>query len=470
MTTPPVTTPPVVQIIDNGETGHASNGFVIFGAGHKSDLAYTAAGSGSSVSTWTFNVTPGRYKVSSTWVAHANRATDAPYTVYDGSAIAGQKDVNQEIAPNDFAYAGSQWEDIVTVDVTGTTLKVTLSNDANQYVIADAVRIESIGAATTPVVTPPTTPPVTPPPVTAPPVTTTAVVQIVDNGDATHAANGFTAFAAGHKSDLGYAASGSGSSASTWTFTVTPGRYKVATTWVPHVNRATDAPFTVYDGTTIVGQADLNQELAPNDLTDAGSSWENIATVDVTGTTLRVTLTNAANQYVIADAVRIESVSTTLLAAEQSVPKHASVTKVEQDEIDTALESAIVFWASQGASNSALDALRHINVVVTDLPGRTLGLAANGSIYLDHDAAGFGWTTQDDEEGRISLNDVVTHELGHLLGHDHDSQHQIMTPAIEPVEHSHADALEYHNADESKELHIHLLFGSDEFLEDLFDN
>ena len=87
-----------------------------------------------------------------------------------------------------------------------------------------------------------------------------------------------------------------------------PGQYEVAATWSTHANRATDAPYTVFSGSTSVGTVDLNQELAPNDFTDEGVGWENLGTFTINSSTLKVQLSNAANEYVIADAVRIKKV------------------------------------------------------------------------------------------------------------------------------------------------------------------
>ena len=79
--------------------------------------------------------------VFATWAAHQNRATDAPYTVLDGAVELGTFDLNQQIAPNDRTEAGTVWEDLGTFTVTGSSLVVELTNDANGYVIADAIAI-----------------------------------------------------------------------------------------------------------------------------------------------------------------------------------------------------------------------------------------------------------------------------------------------------------------------------------------
>ena len=92
-----------------------------------------------------------------------------------------------------------------------------------------------------------------------------------------------------------------------WTFTVTPGRYRVSTTWTAHSNRPTNAPYTILDGNTEVATVAVNQRQAPNDLNDAGSAWENLGSQhNILGTTLVVELSDAGNGYAIADAVRIE--------------------------------------------------------------------------------------------------------------------------------------------------------------------
>ncbi|MEZ6053309.1 MAG: hypothetical protein R3C02_18280, partial [Planctomycetaceae bacterium] len=73
----------------------------------------------------------------------ANRATDAPFTAYNGvgGPVLGSIDVNKQQAPNDFSSFGGNWKNLMTVLVTEGTLVVELTNEADGYVIADAIRV-----------------------------------------------------------------------------------------------------------------------------------------------------------------------------------------------------------------------------------------------------------------------------------------------------------------------------------------
>ncbi|HUE73928.1 MAG TPA: hypothetical protein VMP01_23815, partial [Pirellulaceae bacterium] len=100
-------------------------------------------------------------------------------------------------------------------------------------------------------------------------------------------------------------------------------------------------------------------------------------------------------------------------------------------QADPLLTEAVARWAAAGADTSALGS---IQINIADLSGAALGLASGDAIWLDANAAGWGWfvdaTPWDDSEfstpgnqgemNRMDLLTAVMHELGHVLGHDHD--------------------------------------------------
>ncbi len=282
------------HIVDDGDPGFATVGawnLTPLANGRENDLQNHVAGTGSDTATWTFTGLHSwhQYLVSATWFEHPNRATNSPFTIFDGTGgpMLDTVLINQKEAPNDFTDLGSDWEQLAVVTITGTELVVQLTDDANGYVIADAIHIQLVDQFPG---------------------------RVIDNGDA-----GFSATAGwtpspvsnGYEDDLLNAPTGDGSTIATWTFAgLVPGAYRVSTTWFAHPNRATDAPYTIYDGATPLVTIDLNQELAPDDATAFLGDWEFLDAVLIHSGTLTVELTNDANEFVIADAVRIERLDT----------------------------------------------------------------------------------------------------------------------------------------------------------------
>ena len=121
-----------------------------------------------------------------------------------------------------------------------------------------------------------------------------------------------------------------------------------------------------------------------------------------------------------------------------------------------------------------------VTVEVVDLPGDLLGRTSAGTIQLDVDAAGYGWfidtTPGNDREfslqlsptefaapvdsaaaGHVDLLTVVMHELGHVLGHGHDSTGSVMDSslplgrrrlAVDIADYNHDDAIKTALVDE----------------------
>jgi len=185
---------PSTIIVDNPDgvavgtwpTSTNTSGF--FGANYQ----FHATGTGANTFTWT-PVIPSSdsYDVYARWTAHSNRASDAKYTVTHAAGTT-QVVVNQKLNNGTWILLGT-----FTMD-PGQGHNVSLTDDANGFVIADAVKVVPAGAL----------------PNTA-----------------------------------------------TWTPVVpAAGSYKVFARWTAHPNRATDAKYTVlHDGGTTLVTIDQQQ-------------------------------------------------------------------------------------------------------------------------------------------------------------------------------------------------------------------
>ena len=84
------------------------------------------------------------YTVAANWTSYRNRATNARYeVVYEsesGQLIEEQFTVDQ-------TTGGGQWQELGRVVPSSSSLSVTLSNDADGYVIADAVKLQAASAS-----------------------------------------------------------------------------------------------------------------------------------------------------------------------------------------------------------------------------------------------------------------------------------------------------------------------------------
>ncbi len=138
-----------VRIIDNGSPGFQTTGKwtgPFSGQGFQNDVHFSYPDDQDSA-TWTFNgLSDGTYRVSATWSTHDNRATNTPFTVLDGSVKRDTIRVNQQLAPSaDVVVNGVNFQDLGTFDIVNGTLVVRINDDANGFVIADAIRIERDG-------------------------------------------------------------------------------------------------------------------------------------------------------------------------------------------------------------------------------------------------------------------------------------------------------------------------------------
>jgi hypothetical protein len=150
---------------------------------------------------------------------------------------------------------------------------------------------------------------------------------------------------------------------------------------------------------------------------------------------------------------RAFAAATTLVAS--GTPGSSIAAPLSETALAGVFEAAKQRWAdtlSSGASS-----LANVHFGVADLSGSILGVTVGDTLFVDADAAGFGWfvdaTPLDDTEfwvrrgellarmgtearGRMDLLSVVMHELGHVLGRDHEADgvmRETLAPGVRTV-------------------------------------
>ena len=145
--------PAPASTVERGGSGYTQSGSWSSQSGGFSGTFSTAAGGTSSSAAWTIAVSPSNSgkgtELSATWTASQGNATDATFTIYDGTqasgTILGTATVNQSEAPTGASVGGFQFQELgvffPTLSSSGTgTLTVVLSaTSANSRVVADAI-------------------------------------------------------------------------------------------------------------------------------------------------------------------------------------------------------------------------------------------------------------------------------------------------------------------------------------------
>jgi hypothetical protein len=140
-------------------------------------------------------------------------------------------------------------------------------------------------------------------------------------------------------------------------------------------------------------------------------------------------------------------------------------TNLTDTELEALAAAAINRLIAAGANSAQLALLNSVSFQIVDLAGAQLGSAGAGVVQIDINGAGHGYFVDDsplddsefallaaggglqaDEDsaafGRIDLLSAVLHELGHILGHDHDDEDGLMGATLETgVRHTDLDAL-----------------------------
>ncbi len=104
----------------------------------------------------------------------------------------------------------------------------------------------------------------------------------------------------------------------------------------------------------------------------------------------------------------------------------SSATVLTDTHLAPIVAEARALWSrALGAADPRMTALDTVQVVVGSLPEGRLGVTIGHQIFIDYNAAGYGWFTDGSlgarvEAGRMDLLTVVAHELGNAMGFAED--------------------------------------------------
>jgi hypothetical protein len=137
---------------------------------------------------------------------------------------------------------------------------------------------------------------------------------------------------------------------------------------------------------------------------------------------------------------RIQAHTNAQLVAGGANPGGGNVALLTPEELQPIVQQAIAGWGAAGIDAARLSALSQVTVGIAEFPGPWLGMAFPGAIWIDQNAAGYGWYIDATSaaaaalpaSGQVDLLTVVEHELGHVLGLDDTAGAGLMGQYLAP--------------------------------------